>query len=553
MKKDSLIKGTLILAAAALIARFLGIFQRIPLEHILQNEGEAHFAIANTLYLTLLVIATGGIPSAISKLVSERYALQRPEEAQRIYQASLVFGAAAGVLLTALIYAAAPYYAVHIAKTPGAELAIRAIAPTLLIFPIIAMMRGYFQGRQIMSAGGISQIIEQILRVVVGVGLALLVLAWGWGDRWAAAAASFGNVLGGAGALIVMLWFAFKLKRSDRRERAAAKSSLTEAPEAAEVPKGSRLPYRTIYREIFTISIPIVITAMTVQLIYTFDASFLIRLTQGWYYENYKEALAVLGEFNFKAQSIAGIPPILAIALSTSIIPVISAAYSLRNMSEVQRQTALVLRIVLFTGVPAALTLTAAAYSVTGLLFSSPSGSGVAAALTAGTVFQATMMTTNSILFGLGKPRQPMMHTFVGIGLKGLLSVALAPLLGIYGLIIASTVCFIAITWLNLETINKEVKLVVLGRRWVPYLLTIMVSIAGGWGAELGMRKLASGLPDKLEYLVAAAAAGIVVVVLYLGLLAVLRVVTYEDAKSFPGPLRKLFVVLLKPFQSKSA
>lgn len=547
MKKDSLIKGTLILAAAALVARFLGIFQRVPLDHILGDEGQAHFALANTIYLTLLVIATGGIPSAISKMVSERYALGRQHEAQRVYQAALLFGAVTGVLLTALLYAIAPFYANTIAKTPGAELAIRAVAPTLLIFPIIAMMRGYFQGRQMMAAGGISQIIEQILRVVVGVGLAFIVLSLAWGDRWTAAAATFGNVIGGVGALFVMLWYARKLKRSDRAEAAASGDTAADKDQSKEA---SRIPFRTIYREIFRMSIPVVVTAMTVQLIYTFDTSLLVRLTEGHY--SYNTAVEVLGQFSFKAQSIAGIPPILAIALSTSIIPVISAAYSLRRMGEVQRQTSLVMRIVLFTGVPAALTLTAAAYSVTGFLFSGPAGSGIVAALTAGTIFQITMMTSNSILFGMGKPRLPMMHTFVGIGLKILLSVALAPLYGIYGLIAASTICFIVITWLNMESIGQEVKLSVLGSKWAAYLVTIAIAIAAGWAVEGGVRKLIVGWPMKLEYLISASAAGIVIVALYLILLVMLRVVTTEDAKSFPGPLRKLFMLLLKPL-SKAA
>lgn len=538
MKQDSLIKGTLILAAAALIARFLGIFQRVPLDHILGVDGRAHFALANTIYLTLLVIATGGIPSAISKMVSERYALKRPEEAQRIYQASLLFGLGTGILLTVLLYALAPFYAVYIAKTPGAELAIRAVAPTLLVFPIIAMMRGYFQGRQMMTAGGMSQIIEQILRVIVGVGLAFFVVSWGWGDRWGAAAATFGNVIGGVGALLVMIWYARKLKRLDNAEPLVSKNADGQV---------SRIPFRSIYREIFKMSIPIVITAMTVQLIYMFDTSLLIRLTEGHY--RYRDAVEVLGYFSFKAQSIAGIPPILAIALSSSIIPVISAAYSLHKMGEVQRQISLVMRIVLFTGVPIALTLTAASFSVTGFLFSSTNGYGIVAALTVGTVFQITMMTSNSILFGLGKPRIPMKNTIIGIGLKLLCSVALAPLFGIYGLIASSTICFIVISWLNLEAIGYEVKLNVLGRRWAPYIVTIIVAIAAGWGTEVGVRNLLHSWPDKLEYLAAATAAGIVIAVLYLFMLIMLRVVTMEDAKSFPGPLRKIFVKLLKPFQ----
>lgn len=540
LKKDSLLKGTVILAAAALVARVLGVFQRVPLDYIMKDSGDAYFGVANTVYLTLLVIATGGIPSAISKMVSERYALGRPDEARDIYRAALIFGIVTGLLMTGLLYIFAPYYAVHIVKTPGAETAIRAIAPALLLFPVIAMMRGYFQGRQMMSAGGISQIVEQIMRVVIGVGLAFVVFAWGWGDRWTAAAATFGSVFGSIGAFAVMLWFARRMRRQDK---------------AGDIPTGAserkpkaKLRLRSIYREIFRMSIPVVVTGMTVQLIYLFDSSFLIRLTESFY--SYPTAVEVLGQFNFKAQSIAGIPPILAIALSQSIIPVISAAYSVRNMAEVQRQSSLVMRIVVFTGVPAALALSVTSYSVTGFLFSGPEGSGIVAALTAGTIFQITMMTSNSILFGLGKPVPPMVHTFVGIGLKILLSVAFAPILGIYGLFIASTICFIVITWLNMEHIRRETKLNVLGRRWPAYMAAIVVSAAAGFGVDTGIRSLLAGWPDKLEYLVAGALAGIVIMILYIGLLVLLRVVTAEDAKSFPGPLRKVFGKLTRARQS---
>src|SRR5690606_36202744 len=108
LKKDSLLKGTLILALAALIARALGLFQKIPLTYILNQEGQYAFANANNVYLTLLVIATAGFPSAISKMVSERIEVGNYEEAKRIYKASLWFGAVSGCLLAAMLYFLAP-------------------------------------------------------------------------------------------------------------------------------------------------------------------------------------------------------------------------------------------------------------------------------------------------------------------------------------------------------------------------------------------------------------------------------------------------------------
>lgn len=546
MKKDSLIKGTLILAMAALVARMLGIFQRVPLEHMLSKEGLASFTVSNNLYLTLLIVATGGIPSAISKMVSERYALGRQQEAQRIYKAALLFGLVTGLILSTLLYVFAPQLAAS-QDLPDAVFAIRAIAPTLLLFPLIAMMRGYFQGRQLMMAGGLSQIMEQIMRVIVGVGLAILVLAWGWGDQMGAAAASFGNFFGAIGAIAVMVWYAVKLRRTDKLELdkmpAGSEAAQTVALQKAEA---SRIPYRAIYREIFSISIPIVVTAITVQLMYMVDNYLLMKLRAGVY--SYNQAVEVLADFGGKAQSIAGIPPILAIALSTSIIPVISSAFSVRNMSEVNRQTSLVMRIVLFTGIPAALTLAVLAYSVTGLLFTGPQGSGIVAALTAGTIFQATMMISNSVLFGLGRPRLAMYNTLIGIGLKLLGSFVLAPIFGIYGLIAASTLCFIFITWFNLQSIRSYVQFNVLGRRWVPYFAAVLISMAAGWGVDKGLRWLLEGfaLPDRLAYLISLIAAGVVIGGLYLGLLILLRVVTAEDVKTFPGPLRKLFAKLFR-------
>ncbi|RAP75374.1 putative polysaccharide biosynthesis protein [Paenibacillus montanisoli] len=541
VKKDSLIKGTIILAAAALVARFLGIFQRIPLDYMTDSHGGGYFTVANNIYLMLLIVATGGIPSAISKMVSERYAQGRPDEAKRIYKAALLFGAVTGVLITVLLLVFAPFYATHIAENPGADLAVRAIAPALLFFPVIAMMRGYFQGRQLMAAGGISQIVEQILRVITAVGLAYIVLAWGWGQSWIAAAATFGSVFGSVGAFCVMLYYARKLRRHDAAEKQAARENA--APQAVKTGRAA-LSFKTIYKEMFKISVPIVITSMTVQFIYFFDTSLFMKLTQGYY--SVADARQTLDWLGLKAQALAGIPPILAIALSQSMIPVISAAYSVRNMTEVERQASLVMRIVVFTGVPAALIMTVAATSINGLLFSNTGGSLAVAALTAGTIFQITMMTSNTVLTSMNKPRLPMRHALIGIVVKVITSLALAPLMGVYGLILSSTICFMAIASLNFRSIRKEITLSILGRRWTGYAVTIVVASGTGWLVDYVCRTFIGGIPAKLTYAISCIAAGGISLGLYVALLVLLRVVTAEDAKQFPGPLRKLLSPLMR-------
>lgn len=173
--------------------RVLGLVQRVPLEHLLGSVGNASFTIANNAYLMLLTVATAGIPSTLSKMVSERYALNRPSEARRVYHAALLFAAAAGIIITVVLYFGAPYFAEKVAGVPQSALAIQALAPALLLFPAIAMMRGYFQGRGNMTAGGISQIVEQVARVATAILLAFIILKLGYGDREVAAGASFGG------------------------------------------------------------------------------------------------------------------------------------------------------------------------------------------------------------------------------------------------------------------------------------------------------------------------------------------------------------------------
>ncbi|WP_036582754.1 lipid II flippase MurJ, partial [Paenibacillus darwinianus] len=341
-----------------------------------------------------------------------------------------------------------------------------------------------------------------------------------------------GSVFGSVGAFLIMLGYGIKLRRAD------ASADLVSAKPAVKGKLGGT------YRQIFRLSVPIALTAMTVQFFYTFDSQFFYSLTQAAYVSS-AEADSAFNALGIKAQAIAGIPPILAIALSQSVIPVISSAYAVGNLDEVRRQTSLVMRIVLFTGVPAALVLTVAAPSVTGLIYT-PGGSGVVAALTAGTIFQITMLTTNSILFGLDKARQAMYHTATGMLIKAGLSVALGPFLGVYGLIAASTVSFILITWWNVATVRKTVAVNVLGSRWIPYLGAVALTAAAGRAVDMAGLRLLEPLPYKLACFITAAAAGTVIGMVYLALLVMLGVVRREDAASFPGPLRKLFTWLLR-------
>ncbi|UQZ33306.1 hypothetical protein C2I18_06875 [Paenibacillus sp. PK3_47] len=529
-KKESFIKGTLILAAAALVARVLGLAQRVPLEHLFNDIGNASFTQANTVYLMLLPLATAGIPSTLSKMVSERYALNRPHEAQQIYRAALIFAAIVGVLMSTILYIGAPYYAAY-AKVPESTLAIRAIAPALLLFPAIAMMRGYFQGRNNMMAGGISQIVEQIARVSTAILLAYILLRQGYDNTWMAAGASFGSVFGSVGAFAIMLYYAARMRRTE--EKAALYDS-----------SAARLPLLGIYKDIFKLSIPIVLSSVTVPVVNFIDTSLIVPLLSGQL--GIEEATRALGIFGSRAQSVAGIPPVLSIALSTSLIPIISAAFARKDEQHLKRQVTLALRISILTGTPIVLALVAASYSVNGLLFSSLDGSGIIAMLTFGAIFQITMMTTNSILLGMGKSRISMYYVFAGILVKLAGSLLFSRIFGIYGIIGATALCFLVITYLNLRMLKSIVSFEIMGRRWSGFAVAVLASGGIGYGLNEAGIILTRLMPDRLAFLITCLVVGAAVVVIYLVLLIVLGVITRQEIAGYPRALQKLLNPLMK-------
>lgn len=530
-KKESFIRGTLILAAAALVARVLGLVQRVPLEHMFGDVGNVAFTASNTVYLMLLTVATAGIPSTLSKMVSERYALNRPHEAARIYQAALLFAVGAGIIMTILLYVGAPYYATNVIKQPEAALAIRALAPALLLFPAIAMMRGYFQGRGNMTAGGISQIVEQFARVGVAILLGYMLVQAGYNEEFSAAGASFGGVIGSIGAFAVMLYFTFKLRREDRQ------NGTGEA-------LGAPIPLLRIYKDIFTLSIPIVLSSLAVPAVYFIDTSILKTLLVDKIGEaSATGALAVLGA---KAQSVAGIPPILAIALSQSLLPVVSAAFARKDMDHLRGQMTLALRISILSGLPIVIALTTAAYSINGLLFKDLSGSGIIAALTLGTIFQITMMTSNSMLIGMGKPNISTIHVMVGLVVKLAASWILSIWFDVYGIIAATALCFLVITLLNIRVLKGIVPFSILGRKWPGLLVTVVISAAAGYGMNVLTLLPFGAAPSRLVFFLACGVSGGTVALAFVVLMILLRVITREELAGYPRIIQKLLRPLMR-------
>lgn len=471
LTKDSLIRGTLVLTLAAFISRFLGVFQKLPLNYMLLSD-VGTYGIAFNIYSLILIVATAGIPSALSKTVSAKLANGCEKEARELYASAILYAILIGFLAALLLYIAAPLYASWI-KSPSAVSSIRAIAPTLLFFPLIAIMRGHFQARQHMTPNAISQIVEQIFRVASS-----LLLAWVFlsvNTNAAAAGASFGAVVGGIGALFIMVFYSKKM---------FPETSVLRTLRNTKRPH--KLKYflfnKSFFHMIILTGLPIVIYSMAVTVIYTIDTSTIISLLHGQM--GLSDAADVVSVYTGIAQPIAGLPVILAIALSQTAVPIISSNYSLRNMEIVSRNVTKVYRISIITGLPMVLLLCITAFPISGIFNFGGVQIGVELAprmmilMVISAFFQILMQTSGAILTGTGRMRLLIWSVLFGVLTKIIGNLILAPKWGIDGIMTASILAFLVMSLLNYAGIRLTVSFRIYNKgTWFKLALLVLLTL----------------------------------------------------------------------------
>ena len=215
MSKNSFLKGAAILGIAGIIVKVMGVFFRIPLTMWIGENGMSYYGSVYPIYTLFLIISTAGIPVAISRMVSERIAVKNYAGAHKVFQISVWLMAALGFISFCIVYFNAGFIEESILRNPGSRLSLEAIAPSLILVPIMSAYRGYFQGRQNMNPTAVSQLFEQLFRVVVGLGLAYFLLDAGY--EAVCAGATFGSTAGaGAGLFIVVIIYLLSLKTRKR-------------------------------------------------------------------------------------------------------------------------------------------------------------------------------------------------------------------------------------------------------------------------------------------------------------------------------------------------
>lgn len=431
------VQGAVLLAGAAILTKLLGSVYTIVLQNIIGDHGMGLFQMAYPIYATLLAVATAGFPVAISKLVSERLAHGDVLGARAVFRTSSGLLTIGGVACFFILFFGADTWA-RVAGDLAAAPAIRAIAPALLLVPVMSALRGYFQGYQWMEPTASSQVLEQIVRVATILGLALWIERQGYGESIAAAGAAFGAVTG-AGASLALLIRDYRVRHP----------MVTNA-RTVQLMSGVRLGRRLIY-----LAFPISLGALVVPLMNNVDVVTVVNLLKQAGMAQ-SDATTAFGLLTGRAFKLMMLPTTLATGIGVALMPAVSEAFTLGYRAQVSDRIDTAVRLTIMIALPAAVGLAVLAEPVNIALFRDAAGLNVIRIMAVATLFASVQATAAAVLQGGGWVYLPVFNLIVAGGVKLLLNLVLVPPYGIEGAAAATVLSYFTAAILNLAGMQKR-------------------------------------------------------------------------------------------------
>jgi stage V sporulation protein B len=477
-EKNSFLKGAVILGVAGIVVKILGAFFRIPLGNYIGDTGMSYYQSAYPVYNWLLVISTAGLPTAIAKMVSEKNAIDDLDALHKIFKTAFMVMFVIGLISSGMLFIGASTI-VNFVKNPKAIYSMRAIAPALFFVSIMSVFRGYFQGLQRMKPYAISQVIEQLFRVIVGLSLAIFFLSQG--TEYAAAGATFGASVGGLfGFVVIVIMY---LRTRDE-------IFIDKKPK-----KFPQLSTKEIIVRLFKIAIPVTLGASVLPIMNLIDLGIVMRRLHS--IGMAAQANELYGQLTGYAATLVNLPQVITAAVQISIVPAVSHIM-IKEKEKLNHTIENGIRTALLIGLPAAVGLVTLSEGIIGLLYPMQmdlivSTGRILSVLGWGIAFLSLFQVTTGILQGLGRQTIPAKNLFVGAIIKLILSYVLIgiPQLNILGAALSTVIGFGVAAFLNFYTLKKLVQLdisyykVFVKPLIVVVLMGIIVKIAYMIGVQL--------------------------------------------------------------------
>lgn len=452
---SNIVRGTMLLTGATFLSKFLGMIYVIPFNMLVGETGGTLYSFAYIPYNILISISTIGVPLAVSKFVSKYNALGDYETGMRMFKTGIMMMAASGFIAFLIMFFGAELFANFIIANENkgsislgeVTMVIRAVSFALLIIPAMSIVRGFFQGYESMGPTAVSQVVEQIVRIVF-ILAASFIIVWVIGGSTATAVgfATFAAFIG-ALASCVVLWFYWRKRRPHIQKQLKQQQ------------KSQHIPTKDLITELFRYAGPFVLVGIATPLYQLIDeVTFqrgMIAIGQG---EAYDVAFSAI---NFYGHKLVIIPVTIATGLSLAILPALTKSFTTNNRPVLNQQINQALQIILVLVVPAAVGLTVLSDAAYGALY------GIKNVDTAGPLLAwyapvallfALFTVTSSILQGINQQRFAVISLTGGLLMKVLFNIQLIYTFGAKGAIFGTALAVGTAVVLNLWRIGVSIR-----------------------------------------------------------------------------------------------
>lgn len=465
------VNGVLILTISNLIVKAIGLLFKIPLHDILGDDGMGYFNAAYTIYTTFFMISTAGLPVAISYMVSRSRAAGNFNQVKKIMRLAFIVFFIIGTIGTGALFFGAGFFSESVAKIPEAKYCIMAIAPTLFFVCLTSAFRGYFQGHQVMWPTAVSQLLESLGKLLIGILLANWSIARGDELHITAAWTIFGLTIGvlcGMG----FIWITKLLYNTQKiNEEYALPNSDTMAVESS----------KSLLRELVVIAIPVTLSSSVMSLANLIDLAVISRQLQSIGFTS-KGASALYGNYTTLCVPMFNLIPVLVYPIGYSLVPMISALLVKKDNKETDRVMTSSLKTAAILSMPCTVGMAVLATPILELIYgvaslldkyisegnellqdvmymayigketSSASLAGPLLTMLAVSSFLVCMLAiTNSILQANKRPYLPLVSMLIGAAAKIAASFVLIgnPKIGINGAPISTDICYVIVVVCN--------------------------------------------------------------------------------------------------------
>lgn len=562
-----------ILAAAGIICRIIGLLYRSPLAAVIGDEGNGYYQAAYNIYTMILLISSYSIPSAISKVIAQKLATHEYRNAHRVFTCAIYYVLIVGGLASLVLFFGAGF----LTRGPAVQV-VRVFAPTVFLYGLLGVLRGYFQAHRSMVQTSVSQIIEQILNAVVSIGAAylLIILMLSSTDKYVinddhsvslgstvvqemaeeqtdengivtyvlsdeqqawntkhALYGAIGSALGtGSGVLIALLfmWAVYLLNKGTIYRRIERdRHPVEEYGEIIKTITGVIIPFilsTAIYN----------LTTVVNQTVYTYIAAEKKNM------EN-TEISTRYGIFSGKAVVISKIPIAISTAIASAILPTVSALAGSGDMKGARRKTAQAVKTTMFIAIPATVGIAVLARPITWLLFPQKASIDMASRLlmllAVSIILYSLSTLTNSILQGIGQVRVPVKNAAVALVIQTAITALLLLFTGLdmYALVIAEIVYSGMMCFLNQRSIRRYMhyRQEIFKTFIVPFVASVFMGLAA-YGTYAGFHALMGGgeYPGRMQNAIALIPAILVGCVVYFVLEILFGGISEKELRELP-------------------